>query len=212
MFFRSLMSRSFVVEVRAVNKAYSSAVCGLVMCLLISGATDASPATPRHRIEVDEVVKVLGSDDRDLERIKTLAHQPVESARLLVRELHPVTGIRIPSWEPRAKWKDTLHVVWCIRALRYITGGLDFRAATAHHFGTSEIERNREWFVGGEQFRKDRTVCFFGVWMSRDSTYIAPHDAQIEIIREWRAWYEQHGKTFSYVDQARDQPPEVWYF
>jgi hypothetical protein len=195
-----------------MDRAHNVAVCALVISLLAALGTQASPTKPTQRIAIEKLVKALGTDDDDLERIEILAQQPVESARLLVAELHPVTGVRILSYEQGARWKDTLHVIWCLHALRYITGGLEFRARTAHHFGSGEIEERRKWFVGGEQFPKDRTVRFFGVWMSRDSTYIAPHDAQVEIIQKWRAWYEQHGKTFAYVDPKQYQPPDVWYF
>ena len=114
------------------------------------------------------VVRELGRDDNDLERIAFLATRPTESARLLVRELHPVKGVRILGDEhylPR--WRRTEHVIWCLRALRGITGGLNFRAKTRHEFGDTEVESNREWFTGGEQYPKDATVHFFGVWMSR---------------------------------------------
>ena len=198
-----------------MRRANHVTVSALVISLLVVLETQAGPTKPTPRIAIDRLVKALGSDDddHDLERIKILAQQPVESARLLIAELHPVTGIRILSGERGARLKDTLHVIWCLHALRYITRGLEFKARTAYHFGSGEIEENRKWFVGGEQFRKDRTVRFFGVWMSRDSTYIAPQDAQIEIIQKWKAWYGQHGKTFAYVDpNLEEQPPEVWYF
>ena len=195
-----------------MDRAYNATVYAFAISLLVVLGTQASLTKPTQGIAIDKLVKALGSDDDNLERIKILAQQPVESAHLLVEELHPVTGVRIISGERGASWKDTLRVIWCLRALRYITGGLEFRARTAHGFGSGEIEENREWFVGGEQFRIDRTVRFFGVWMSRDSTYIAPRDAQIEIIQKWKTWYEQHGKTFAYVDPKQDLSPDIWYF
>lgn len=195
-----------------MGRGHNAIIYTFVICLLVILGTQTSSIHPKPGIAIDKLVKALGSDNNDLERIRILAQQPGESARLLVAELHPVAGIRILSGERGARWKDTLHVIWCLHALRYITGGLEFRARTAHEFSSGEIEEHRKWFVGGEQFRKDGTVRFFGVWMSRDSTYIAPPDAQIEIIQKWKAWYEQHGKTFAYVDPKQDQPPDVWYF
>jgi hypothetical protein len=195
-----------------MDRSYNVVVCTFVIGLLVVLGVRASPTELTRGIPIAKLVKALGSDGEDLQRIKLLAQQPVESARLLVAELHPVTGVRILSYEPRARWEETLHVIWCLHALRYITGGLEFRARTAHDFGSGEIEERRKWFVGGEQFRKDRSVRFFGVWMSRDSTYIAPRDAQIEIIRKWKASNAQHGKTFAYVDPTQDQSPDVWYF
>lgn len=160
------------------------------------------------------VVSDLGKDGKDLgdlERIKFLARQPAEAARLLVQELHPVRGVRILGNEHYLRqWRETEHVVWCLRALRSLTGGMDFRAKTTHEFGDTEVEENREWFTGGEQFPKDGTVHFFGVWMSRDSLYIAPKDAQLRIIQMWKSWYEAKGKNFAYPPFKDD--PDIWYF
>ena len=192
-------------------RAHNPALVILILSLPVGPIAQARP-NPTKAIAIDELVQSLGTDDTDLERIKLLVRRPKESARLLVAGLHPVTGVRLLSGEREARWKDTLHVVWCLRALRYITGGLEFRGKTAHRFGSGEIEQRREWFVGDEQFSKDRTVRFFGVWMSRDSTYIAPRDAQIEIIHKWKEWYAQYGKTFRYVNPDQEQKWDIWYF
>jgi len=186
-----------------------------LLAILLSIAPTAPADDTRSKIaegtSLLTVVRNLGSDDNDVERIKFLAAHPAESAFLLVRELHPVTGVRILGSEHYLpKFRDTEHVVWCLRALRTLTGGLDFRAKTNHRFGDSEIEETREWFTGGEQFKKDGTVHFFGVWMSRDSLYIAPRDAQLKIIGMWRRWYETKGSTFEY--QPFKDDPGLFYF
>jgi hypothetical protein len=189
-----------------------------VICvsLVLSGWPQArlSASSSFQNRSLSSIVAGLGSDDNDLERLKALALEPVEAARLLVSELHPVNGVRILSSEQEAsKWRDTLHVVWCLRALRYLTGGMEFEAKTGHRFGNSEVERNRKWFIGdGAQYSKKETVRFFGVWMSRDSLYLAPRDAQVEIIRNWVRWYAQDGKRFHYADPKLQQPPDAWYF
>ncbi len=135
----------------------------------------------------------------------------MESARLLIQELHPVDGARILSQEHQSQeWKDTEHITWCLRALRTLTGGLEFRATTSHHFGNTELDENREWFTGGDRFKKDGTLKFFGVWMSRDSLYIAPKDAQAKIIEKWKTWYKIKGKNFAYSPFKND--PDLYYF
>ena len=191
----------------------SHAALGLFF-ISLSAALSAQTHSIRttQKIPIQKLVKALGSNDNDLERIRILARDPVESARFLIAELRPVPGVRILHDEQQTKWKETWHVIWCLRALRYITGGLEFRAKTAYRFGTGQIEERRRWFVGGEQFGKDRTVRFFGVWMSRDSTYIAPRDAQIKIIHEWTEWYQHHGTTFPYVNPKVRESPDLWYF
>lgn len=197
---------------RCAARLACAAFCAILVNFSAAAAIQTNSEERHHDVSIATLVKALGSDDKDLDRIKALATQPLASAGLLIAELHPVKGVRILSNDPRAPWKDTLHVIWCLRALRYITGGLEFRGRTDHVFGAGEIEQRRKWFVGGEEFDKDRTVRFFGVWMSRDSTYIAPRDAQIEIIRQWSDWYEQHGRTFAYANPAQSQPPDVYYF
>jgi hypothetical protein len=65
-----------------------------------------------------------------------------------------------------------------------VPGAYTTRAKTTHQFGDAEVDENREWFTGGEQFPKDGTVHFFGVWVSRDSLYIAARDAQLRILSD----------------------------
>jgi hypothetical protein len=109
-----------------------------------------------------------------------------------------------------SRWLDTEHVGWSLRALRSLTGGMEFRAKTSHKFGDTVIERNRQEFIGGKQFATDGTVRFFGVWMSRDSLYLAPQDAQRKIIQMWKSWYDSQGKDFVYAPFKDD--PDSWYF
>jgi hypothetical protein len=53
------------------------------------------------------------------------------------------------------------------------------------------------------------SVAFFGTWMSRDSVYLAPVDAQKQIIAEWLAWFRQHADDW----QMPPKPPDIddWY-
>jgi hypothetical protein len=64
-----------------------------------------------------------------------------------------------------------------------------------------------KWFLGADT---TNTVRFFGTWMSRDLTWVAPQDAQIRIIDKWRRWLSEHGSTFKYV--KRDDAVDDWYF
>jgi hypothetical protein len=194
------------------TRLYCAALGLFLIGLSATLGVQPNPVRRTRKISIEKVVRALGSDNNDLERIRLLAREPVGSTRLLIAELHPVPGVRVLPNERGTKWKDTWHVIWCLRALRYLTGGLEFRAKTAHHFGDGQIEQRRKWFIGDEEFSRDGTVRFFGVWMSRDSTYIAPRDAQAEIIRKWKTWYEQHGTTFSYVGPKAQESPDVWYF
>lgn len=176
----------------------------------VTTAQEKAPFLIADNTPINVVVHQLGTDNNDVDRIKFLAKEPAASARLLIQELHPVNGARILGSEHhKPQWRHTEHVIWCLRALRTLSG-FEFRAKTRHNFGHSELETNREWFTGGEQYPADGTVRFYGVWMSRDSLYIAPRDAQQKIIAKWKEWYAKNGQTYTY--KAFENDPDDWYF
>lgn len=90
--------------------------------------------------------------------------------------------------------------VWIVRALRSLTG-LDFRARTKAPPTADETH-----FLGLNAKGK---VEFFGTWMSRDSAWVAPKDAQIQIIKQWKEWFAQRGRGCRYVN---DRNFDDWYF
>jgi hypothetical protein len=91
-------------------------------------------------------------------------------------------------------------VVWYLRALRSLTG-LNFRGATKELLD----EEEEHWLRVGA----DGSVEFFGTWMSRDRVWVAPEDAQNEIIRQWRQWFASQGNSHRYESNRR---VESWYF
>lgn len=118
---------------------------------------------------------------------------PEEAAGILVAELRPIK---------RGRYPDGQHpqVVRMIRALRSLTG-LDFRGAS-----TARLSDDETHFL---QANRKGEVRFFGTWMSRDCDWVAPRDAQVEIIKKWRAWFAQHGHGYAYVN---DLNFDHWYF
>ena len=118
---------------------------------------------------------------------------PERSTELLIAALKPtVRGKYLSGQHPKA--------VWIVRALRSLTG-MDFRASTSADL--SEDEAHFLDLKGHDQIR------FFGTWMSRDSTWVAPKDAQVAIIKQWRDWFSQLGHKFKYVN---DRDFDDWYF
>jgi hypothetical protein len=119
-------------------------------------------------------------------------NHPALSVRLIMRELKPAArGHYLTGDHPYA--------VWCIRALRSLTGQ-DFAAPTRLKLTAEEKQFLRPDDRGN--------VVFFGTWMSRDSIWVAPADAQAAIIAQWREWYKKQGQTHKYLyDEAFD-----WYF
>lgn len=150
------------------------------------------------------VVKSLESSGSPTETralFDQLAKCPKEAVFYLVRELHVVPEQVIRPGE-QAEHTDTMHVIWCIRALRYLTNGMDFTGKTAKFDEYNKI-------LGGLPIGKDQEVYFFSVWMSRDILYVAPKDAQAEIIEKWKKWYANDMKTFKFKSSKHLND---WYF
>lgn len=146
--------------------------------------------------EINWAIAHLGdnTDEKGFANFEILYKDPRRSAELLVASLKPVR---------RGQYTTGKHpqVVWNIRALRSLTG-LDFRAPT--HADLTEDEAH---FLDHDP--KTDEVHLFGTWMSRDRVWVAPRDSQIAIIRSWREWFSQHGKSFKYVN---DPVADHWYF
>jgi hypothetical protein len=148
------------------------------------------------------VRRLVEENDKIRDDLRMLSEKPFEAVSCLIKELSIVQEEKILLQE-YDQHKETLHVIWCIRALRYLTG-IDFRGKTAYQF--KESEKNREDFLN----KNSKTeLPFFAVWMSRGSIYIAPKDTQEEIINKWKEWYSINGKSFKYdpVDDINK-----WYF
>jgi len=164
----------------------------------------AQQEPPKVTVTLEQRVARLGTPANDnVADVRQLASNPGVSAGLLIADLHS-----IPDSEEFAK-ADKLpmeHVLWLIRALRYLTGGMDFCAPSKHVFGNSEEEQNRKYWL---TFAHKECLTFFAFWPSRGRWYIAPVDAQKNIIAQWRHWYATSGGKFEYKP-LQNPPPEKW--
>ncbi len=152
---------------------------------------------------VSKEVQSLGRGQDNSRTVESLAQTPQLSTKLLIGELRPIRESRILNGQEKP---DAEHVLWCVRALRYVTGGKDFCAKTSHTFGSSEEERNRKYWI----FSRYKTCAsFFAMWPSRSSEYIAPEDTQISIIGKWKDWFEKEGSEFNYK-RLQNPRPEDW--
>jgi hypothetical protein len=82
---------------------------------------------------------------------------------------------------------NALHVIWCWRALRMITS-LDFEGATKREKSVAYHDSLYDKLSG--------KVKFAYVWPVKSVVYVAPGDAQLEIINQWRAWYRSEAKKY----------------
>jgi hypothetical protein len=164
----------------------------LVVCLSFLFAGLCSGKEPVSDAEIHAAIKELSSDSSD-HSFEVLYKNPQEATKILIAELKPTArGHYLSGKHPQ--------VVWIIRALRSLTG-LDFTAPTTAHLTDDEAH-----FLESNAQGK---VEFFGTWMSRDSIWVAPEDAQIAIIKEWREWFALRGQNHTYVN---DRNYDHWYF
>jgi hypothetical protein len=176
----------------------------IVLLVLLTPTLCLAHSRPQQALALEQEVARLGSNGNDdAADVRRLAESPEASTKALIEALHT-----IPDSEEFAKTDSPSmeHVLWLIRALRYVTGGLDFCAASEHTFGSSEEEEHREYWL---TFHHKGCLTFFGYWMSRDRSYIAPEDAQRDIIDQWRRWYGTFGATYRYKPH-QNPPPEKW--
>lgn len=162
--------------------------------------------------QIVELIEVLGRDENRrytqlVEDIKKLAQTPETATELLIRELKPIDLIQLDCADNNpATDAEGRHVVWCLRAIYFLTGER-FCATTQYEPTDSELDQRRVGLI--HDYRTPQKVRFFVEWMSRGSVYFAPLDAQMKIISQWKSWLERHGKTHNY---RKDAELNDWYF
>jgi len=124
--------------------------------------------------------------------LATLLERPADAVCNLIQGLHPVATRHVSGYDESPD-REALAVVWRLRALRFVTGCQDFRAPTKDALSHPD-EAGRQFL----ERRGSRRLPFFAVWMSRDSLYLAPPDAQAAIIAQWKRWFSENGSRFDY--------------
>ena len=185
----------------------------IAVTLLSATASQAPECEPSDR--VNHAIAALGRPNAaPAEQLSILAGEPAAAVCHLIRSLHVVRDTHVVGYE-QEKHADTMGVIWALRALRYLAGCREFRAPTAQNPAKWE-ELRREWLLRDatgaplRAWKRTDRVPFFATWMSRDSVFIAPPDAQAEIISEWRRWYRDTGSR-GFHFQTCDSVDE-WYF
>jgi len=164
-------------------------------------------------IESDSASPFFNSDAYEV-ITDELSEAPREAVKWLVIELQPVADTPIYRYEARSKVKrKQLHMVWCLRALRFLTGK-EFQAKTSHFLRfDEELNSSPATFLYGHSPAPEETkvpIPFAREWPSRMRVYIAPKDAQTEIIRQWREWVKAEGATFTPALLDREQVDWVY--
>ena len=174
----------------------------LIACLsAVASVFFSGVSAEKANADIEAAVRRLGADTK-IEDLATLRVDPLLAVTLLVKQVRPISETKILRDERQLR-PEEMRVIWSIRALRYLTG-LDFTAKTQHRFQGSNDE-DRAQFLR----LKNREVAFFGVWMSRDSIFIAPEDAQRVIVQKWKKWAKSDARNHKF------RPPkdiDQWYF
>jgi len=130
--------------------------------------------------------------------------EPNCACRCLAAELEVINETHIPGYaKEEPKYAKAMHVLTCLRMLQALTGQ-KFYAGTEYRFDLVRDKDRSYWLLKGH---KDE-VPFFANWMSRDSDFIAPVDAQRKIIEKWKNWLEQN----RYTKFAGNHDISFWYF
>jgi hypothetical protein len=138
-------------------------------------------------IQIKEVIINLGKAEYGKENYESkfsiLCKEKNISIKYLIDELAPVKSIWKITPESYNRHINANHIIWCIRALRYLTS-LEFVSTTKYKF--SKSEKVRKDFLN---ITTDNEYSFFRVRMAHDVTYISPIDVQVNIINKWKSWY-----------------------
>lgn len=178
----------------------------MLILSLVSSALYAAENEDLVRI-VKNIGKTIGYETdtkKQAEEFYVLSKNRLAAIRQLLNELKPVNESIILT-DASAKNTEGLHVVWSIRALRFLSGCMFF---------TEKAEEDR--FTTDDQIRtmllmqkKDNEYSFFAGSAGRDKIYIAPMYVQKAIIRKWQNWFNKKDDKFDTIN-CRDI--NIWYF
>jgi hypothetical protein len=198
------------------GKQMKSATLPTVILLLVGFwpmAASACDEDPNMRLMVKyigEICDVGGSDWLFPE----FAKEPRKAICSLVTQLNTTTIREIAPWESEQKMEASRQV-WRIRALRFLTCGLDFTATTP--FLPDEVNDPVEYWErlagalpGRNKLGEPVWVSFFHTWMTWAVDHVAPVDAQTEIIHQWREWQVKNGTNTGCTPDPKDY--NQWYF
>lgn len=185
-----------------IKKVWMLGIVALGLCCVAPMASactaDDVPTIVKEKVDSDLIT--IPTDE-----MQCLVDHGAQAAQLLIQELHPMPEGRILEAE-FAQHKRSMHVIWCVRTLRALTGGMEFKAGSAADIRKRHLPELQEYWILNQS---GDAVRMYGVWMSRDTIYIAPKDVQEAVIAKWKDWYTANGASFHYV---YDRNVDDWFF
>lgn len=129
---------------------------------------------------IEAAVSRLGPRS-DIAAVEEVARYGCQAVPYLARQLH-VTNVRQINFSQSERHPEEMRIIWSIAALRYISGQ-DFHA-TQESRGNPDSARYQMLRIGAPA----GSTKFFGIWMSRGTTYFASPHEQKKIIDGWRRY------------------------
>ena len=143
-----------------------------------------------------------------------LTKKPEKALCSLVKQLNTTSAKEIHTWEGESKM-DASSQVWRIRALRFLTCGQDFSSFTQYRPDKARDPEDYWSHLAGGALRNKKPgdqveVLFFHTRMAWAIDYIAPVDAQEDIIRQWREWQAANGTNAGCTPRIKAW--DEWWF
>jgi hypothetical protein len=162
-------------------------------------STGENEKSVRESILIEKVTQLGLTDENPLDQIVTIHKDAYLAAPLLLKELKLIAPYNMQCYDLNDLDKTAMHVIWCIRALRSITGK-QF-AANTETIKKVPIQ---------EYLGKRNPLPFFTEWMSRAKIYVAPQDVQKKIIKKWKVFLEKN-PNFQ-IRKYNFWEDDDWYF
>lgn len=186
-----------------VKAKYIRSVIVIFVYLIIANMCNAS--------DLVKIVKNLGRSEgyetdvsRHAKDFYRLNMNRNDAIKILLSELKPIRE-KVILIEQKAHSVEGLHIVWCIRALRFLNGCTFF---------TEEAKEDR--YTDEDQIRilllmqkKANKYTFFATSAIHDKIYVAPIYAQESIIKQWNDWFKKYSGQLK-NENCRDAI--VWYY
>lgn|GEM_PF-2932708 len=168
-----------------------------------------APALADADGKLRQAVQQLGLSADASAGFDLLAQEPREAVSMLVSELHSIPR---GHYTEGKKTPAEKHIVGCLRALHYLTG-VTYSAPSRAKL-TADEKQFLDFDKQMHDSNPDHKLHFFGVWMSRNADYLAPVDAQKEIIKAWRRFQATQGASFTYKPSrpAKDCMDDWFWF
>lgn len=154
----------------------------VLLVVSVKGFAQCPASSSTEKLDVKKLVTSLNGDNWTDTRDKLFS-----SPQLATKELVQALKATKPGTFTDEEVGTT---VWQMRTLQALTG-IKFHAPTKEILDENTIN-----FLDYDQ---DGELYFYGNWMSRGVDYVAPHDVQLKIIEQWKAWLPSNLETHTYI-------------